>query len=436
MSSRSRARTLSARLPFGIGTVVLFLCAALLITGGVVLASGDSRVDNADYAYGELRDYHRAPTIGWTIVGQEDLPDYRGEVTIEVADTSDEGWLISYPSGLGRSFAMVDRRTGKMLWDSPVNAGQGDCAVNEAGQVGCAVQLGNLLDDGFYLVDDAGVPTQTSEYSDTKKVEGLGTNFLRVNKVGHQVSLNTPSGNSIWARTFAAPVIEIDVTGDIVIVKTADASQHLVNPTTGDDRIGCDQCTIRLYPTGVAVHHQEYGNERVVTYATVNGRVDPDPVAEADGLQVLAGPSTLPVLNAANRIFAAEGQYEVRDPARSGALWQISDTELSKANAVSCGSLVNFGLRDGSRTTYALADGRHVGMGPPPGPEQPILANPACVGSTGTTMIVANQGVLTALTPENTVAWEQSLTTPGLIRVLDGYIVVSEGSTLSLLRPN
>lgn len=436
MSSRSRVRALSARLPFGIGTVVFALCAALVVTGGVVLASGTAQTDDGDYAYGELRGYEREPGTAWTIVGQEDLPDYSGEVTIEIADTSDEGWLITYPSGLGRSFVMVDRRSGNLLWDSPINAGQGDCAVNEAGQVGCAVQLGTPLEDGFYLVDDAGIPTRTAEYLDTKSVEGLGNNFLRVNRVGHQVTLNTPAGNGIWARTFAAPVVGIEVTGDTVVIRTADASEHLVNPATGEDRIGCDQCSIKLYPTGVTVDHQTHGEEKVVTYATVNGRVDADPVAEAGGLSVLPGPSTLPVLNAANLVFAAEGQYEVRDPARPGALWQIRDGELSKANAIACGSLVNFGRLDGSRTTYALADGTHIGSGPPPGPQQPILANPRCVGSSGTTMVVVNQGLLTGLTPANTAAWERGLSSPGLVRVVDGYIVVSEGSTLSMLRPN
>lgn len=436
MSSRSRARALSARLPFGIGTVVLILCAAMLVTVGVVLSGGKYQVDDAEYAYGELRDYHRAPSIAWTIVGHEDLPDYRDEVTIQVVDTSDEGWLIAYPSGLGRSFTMVDRRNGRLLWDSPVNAGQGDCAFNEAGQVGCAVQLGTPLDDGFYLVDDAGVPTQTARYLDTKKVVGLGNNFLRVNRVGHQLSVNTPAGKTIWARTFAAPVVDIEVTGDIVVVKTADASQFLVNPTNGDNRIACDQCDIALYPTGVTVEHQDYNAERVTTYATINGRVDPDPVDDSEGLQVESGPSTLPLLTASNRIFADRGEYEVRDPARQGALWRISDRELSKSGAIACGSLVNFGRLDGSRTTYALADGDHIGSGPPPGPEQPILANPACIGSTGTTMILSNQGQLTALTPENSVAWEQGVGSPGLIKVVEGYIVLSEGSTMSVLRPN
>ncbi|WP_439031607.1 outer membrane protein assembly factor BamB family protein [Gordonia terrae] len=436
MSSRSRVRALLARSPFGIGTVVLLLCAALVVTGGVVLASGSTQADDTEYAYGELRDYQRAPAEGWTIVGQEGLPGYRGEVTIEVADSSEEGWLVAYPSGLGRSYVMVDRRTGKLLWDNPINAGLGDCAVNEAGQVGCAVQLGDPLDDGFYLVDDQGVPTMTSQYMDTKTVEGLGTNFLRVNRVGHQVSLNTPTGNTLWARTFAAPVVSVEVTGDIVVIKTADASQHLVNPVDGDDRIGCDQCTIRLYPSGVTVDHQAYGEEKVVTYATINGRVDAEPVATAEGLGVLPGPSTLPVLNAANRVFVAEGQYEVRDPARPDALWQIRDRELSKANAITCGSLVNFGRLDGSRSTYALADGHHIGTGPAPGPQQTVLANPRCIGSSGTTMVVSNQGQLTALTPENTIAWERGLSSPGLVRVIDGYIVVSEGSTLSMLRPN
>ena len=48
MSSRSRVRALSARLPFGIGTVVFALCAALVVTGGVVLASGTAQTDDGE----------------------------------------------------------------------------------------------------------------------------------------------------------------------------------------------------------------------------------------------------------------------------------------------------------------------------------------------------------------------------------------------------
>ena len=113
----------------------------------------------------------------------------------------------------------------------------------------------------------------------------------------------------------------------------------------------------------------------------------------------------------------------------------FSPTALRELYAVHAG-FVNFGRLDGSRTTYALADGAHIGSGPPPGPQQPILANPRCVGSSGTTMVVVNQGLLTGLTPANTAAWERGLSSPGLVRVVDGYIVVSEGSTLSMLRPN
>ncbi|MEO9326667.1 hypothetical protein [Gordonia aurantiaca] len=434
MSSRSRARAISARLPFGIGTVVLICCAALLVTAGVVLFGGDPKVDDTDYAYGELRDYERRPTTAWTIVGHQHLPDHRDGVPIEVADAAGDKWLISYPSGLGRSFTMIERRTGKVLWDTPINAGQGDCAFNASGQVGCAVELGSPLDDGFYLIDETGAPTRTARYLDTRKVVGLGTNFLRVNKVGHQLSLTTPAGKTIWARTFAAPIVGIEVDGDIVVIKTADASQYLINPVDGGNRIGCEQCTITLYPSGVTVEHQQYGQEKVTTYAIVNGRVDPDPVTEAAGLQVESGPSVLPLLTASNRIFAGRGEYEVRDPARRTARWRIADRELSKSGAIACGSLVNFGLLDGSRTTYAITDGTHIGSGPPPGPTTPILANPACVGSAGNTMILLNQGQLTALKPDNTVAWEQPMGS-GRVKVVDGYLVLGEGDTLSVLRP-
>ncbi len=151
-----------------------------------------------------------------------------------------------------------------------------------------------------------------------------------------------------------------------------------------------------------------------------------------------SGPSTLALLTASNRIFADRGEYEVRDPARQGALWRISDRELSKSGgAIACGSLVNFGRLDGSRTTYALADGKHIGSGPPPGPEQPILANPRLHRVDG-----HHHDPLESGTADRPDAGEhRGLGTgrrlpPGLIKVIEGYIVLSEGATMSVLRPN
>ncbi len=175
------------------------------------------------------------------------------------------------------------------------------------------------LPDGFYLIDETGTPTRTARYLDTRKVVGLGTNFLRVDECGHQLSLNTPAGRTIWARTFAAPVVDLEVAGDIVIVKTADASQYVINPATGDNRLACDQCTIDLYPTGITVEHQQYGEEKVDTHAIVNGRVN-RLVAEAPGLQVESGPSILPVLTASDRIFADGGHADPRPGPALGGL--------------------------------------------------------------------------------------------------------------------
>ncbi len=50
-------------------------------------------------------------------------------------------------------------------------------------------------------------------------------------------------------------------------------------------------------------------------------------------------------------------------------------------------------------------------------------------------MILLNQGQLTAFGTDNTVAWEQPMGS-GRVDVVDGYLVLGEGDTLSVLRPN
>lgn len=55
---------------------------------------------------------------------------------------------------------------------------------------------------------------------------------------------------------------------------------------------------------------------------------------------MLPGPSTLPVLTQTGtaQMEAMQGTYVVVDPAKPGALWQISDVELSMANTRPCAS--------------------------------------------------------------------------------------------------
>ncbi len=78
---------------------------------------------------------------------------------------------------------------------------------------------------------------------------------------------------------------------------------------------------------------------------------------------------------------AMQGTYVVVDPAKPGALWQISDVELSKANTRPCGTAVAFALKSRSRSIYSLADAKHLGSLPAPGFDDPDanLDNLTCV---------------------------------------------------------
>ncbi|MEE4021976.1 hypothetical protein V1Y59_02705 [Gordonia sp. PKS22-38] len=436
MPARSPMSDLARRLPFGIGTVTMVLVAAMIATVGVVLAIGTPENQQQEYVAGQLRGYEREPDDAWTH-SDETLPDYQTGGGIEVADTHADQWLLSYPSGLGRAYQLVDKRSGATIWGEPVVAGLGDCAFDEFGQVGCAVKVGGIS-DGFYLVDDDG-PGSPTPLDDTKQVIGLGTNYLRIDQAGYQVTLRTPNGRELWSRTFAAAATA-DVRPDgVLLVTTADGGHFVLDPDTGADRLSCTQCTITTYPSGIAVQYNEFGQERVETHAVEGGVVRTPPTTVAEGLRIVPGPSVLPVLTGTGdgQVQATQGRYEIRDPARSEALWQITDPELSKANTKPCGTEVAFALKDRSRVFYTLVDGEPVGRMEPPSFDAPAenLDNLNCIGSAGTELVFANPDQVTAVDTESgEIAWTRPII--GSAEAVDGYVVLRQGTTLTVLRPN
>ena len=136
------------------GTVVMVVIAAMVVSIGAVLAHKSDTPQRQPYGFGQLRSYAGGPPdTAWTR-GIDDLPGFSssgGSVT--VADTHGGTWLLAYPSGLGRAFLAVDRRDGAPRWDKPVTVGLGSCAFNGVGQVACAIKVGNVP-DGYYLVDE------------------------------------------------------------------------------------------------------------------------------------------------------------------------------------------------------------------------------------------------------------------------------------------
>ncbi|MGV9709143.1 hypothetical protein ACWDTI_00560 [Gordonia sp. NPDC003424] len=435
MSARSSRAGIARRLPFGIGTVTMVLVAVMVGSVGAVLAIGGSG-SPASFSDGRLRTYDTEPGVAWT-VSSDTLPGYRTDAGIDVVDSWQDRWLIAYPSGLGRAFLLVERATGKPIWHQPVVAGLGGCAINDLGTVGCAVKLGGVP-DGFYLVDDDGTPTQPSDLDDTAQVVGVGRDFLRIDQAGYRVALHDAGGEEIWSRTFAAAAKATSHPDGVLTIATGDGSQFVVDPGTGADRLSCTQCTITAFGSGITVQHNEIGHEKVATYAVEHGAVDRKPTDVSAGLQVLAGPSTLPVLTGTGerQIQTTQGRYEIRDPARAESLWQITDPELSKANTKPCGEQVAFALKDRSRVFYTLADGTSVGRLAPPSPENPDanIDQLTCVGSSGSTVVFANPNQITAFDAEQgRIAWTRSVI--GSTTVTDGFIVVHEGTSLTVLKP-
>lgn len=436
MPNRSWIATVRRRLPFGIGTVVGVLCVVMVVAAGVVLA-GAPEDDDTEYGYGLLRDYRNNPDVSWTLT-DADLPGHSGVGTIDVADTFGDTWLLAYPNGLGRAFMAIDRRSGKPLWKQPVRAGLGDCAFTDTGQIGCAIDLGDPPEPGFHLIGDDGTPSSTTDLDDTAVVFGVGPNFLRINKFKYEVSLMTPTGASLWTKRFANAVLtdEVQISGSVVIVPTTDGSQYALRRTDGQEHLTCGQCQMTLYPGGLVVEYSEAANERVSTFAMPDVRLDADPVNTIPGVRVITGPSTKPVLESSSTVFDTHGTYSVRDPA-SDDVWQVNAPEASKSGARPCGPLVSLARKDGSRVTFALTDGTILGEMPPPDFRDPDsnIGYLRCVGASADLMVFGNAHRLSAFAPDGRVAWTIGLSS-GAASVVDGYLVLTQGTTLSLLSPS
>lgn len=421
-------------MPFGIGTVSLVLSALLVAVVGIVL-SIDTPTVARTYENAQLRGYDREPEVAWT-ASSDTLPGYNQTGHIEIADTHDDQWLLSYPRGIGHAYQLVDRHSGGALWSQPVVAGLGSCAFDATGNVGCAVKLGDRP-DGFYLVDDSGNLDSPSALDDTAQVVGVGANFVRIDQAGYGVSMHTATGKRVWGRTFAAAA-HATYEHQLLIISTADGSRFVVD-SQGRDTLHCRQCDILTYSTGLAVIHRDGDQESVDTYAVVGGAPTEHSTSRSAQAQVVDGPSTLPVLTTVGdaAMQATQGFYQVRDPARADALWQISDPNLSKSNTRPCGSMVAFARMDRSRVIYRLDDGERVGTLPVPSIDDPDtnLDLVGCVGSSGENLVFASSGQLTAFdVPRGTVAWTRPIL--GRATDVDGYIVLTEGTSLSVLRPS
>lgn len=434
LSAMSRSDYSQGRRPLGIAAVGVVGSLLLVVTAGLVLwGPSTSEYTGAD---GVLRDYSSAPPVAWELDDQS-LPDYSGNGPITVADHRGTDWLLAYPSGLGRAFLLVDVRSGHQQWESPVRAGLGDCAINADRRVGCAVKLGDQP-DGFYLIDDDGTPREAGPLDDTVHVTAVGTDFLRINQFGRHASLRTLDGTERWDRSFAAAATA-RVDGELLVINTADGRSFVLDPATGDDQIACEQCEVLVYPQGVLTVRSSPDERTVEVFSRTGRQVADTPVRTADSMTVVGGDSVLPVLAGAGagQLMEESGHYEVIDPGTGQGIWQIADPELSKSNTRPCGSLVAFALKDRSRRFYDLAEGTPLGRLEPPSVEVPgrNLDLLGCVGSSGRTALFANRDTLTAYNAgSGTVAWSRDIN--GTASDVDGYVVLTQGTSLSVLRPN
>ncbi|MFW0789166.1 hypothetical protein [Gordonia sp. CPCC 205333] len=417
----------------GIGTVVAICCVLLVVSVGLVLAIKTP----PSTGYGQLRNYSSQPETAWT-VDSDTLPEYGQGDGITVAGRWLDRWLLSYPSGLGRAYLLVSAVSGKPLWDNPIRVGLGSCALNDDGEVGCAVKLGEAA-NGFYLADlDSGKLGSVSNLDSTAQVVGVGSNFLRVDEAGYRAMLATPSGAEIWTRTFAS-AMRARFENRILILAGADGTNAVVDTATGGNRLRCTDCDINVYPSGITLQHNTYGKQSVDFYATSDGALDTsNPTHRSGNIEVVRGASTLPVLTGIGdaTVQQTQGRYEIRDPAKPKALWAITDPELSKANTRPCGTVVALARKDRSRAIYRLADGTSVGNIPGPDLDNPDanIDQLTCVGSSEQTIVFANANQLTGFAVSDGTKWELPII--GWAQNVDGYLVLHQGQSLSVLAPD
>lgn len=416
----------------GIGSVVFLLSVAMVVSVGLVF-SVNPTADATAYGNGQLRPYPNSPEERWSL-DLTSMQTYGEGDTPEVVGTFGDVWLVAYPSGLGNTYSAIDHRTGEQLWDTPIDAGLGSCAINGSGEVGCALNLADQP-DGFYLADlTTGQLRDFSPDNDTQSVAGVGPDFLRVNGSGYQVTRNKPDGTQLWARSFAAAA-KTEVDGELVVISASDGSKHVIDPATGADKFGCASCDLRIYPTGVALQFTDAGSPRVEFYTRGGTRTSVN-----EGQQLVSGPAVLAVTTGSGpgQVMQTQGAYSVFDPAQKDKLWQVTDPELSKVASRPCGSVVAFARKDGSRSILDLRTGEKVGEVPRPEPGQPgtNIDYLTCVGQGEDTAVFGNAGELTAFNiGDGSVAWQRSIV-GGQAAIVDGYLVLEEGTTLSLLAPS
>jgi outer membrane protein assembly factor BamB len=404
-----------------------------MVTAVGLVFSVNPTSDVAEYGNGQLRPYPAEPGELWSL-DLTSMQTYGEGDTPEVVGTFGDVWLVAYPSGLGNTYLAIDHRTGAQLWDRPIDAGLGSCAINGSGELGCALNLADQP-DGFYLADlTTGELRDMSDDRDTHAVAGVGPDFLRVNGSGYQVTRNKPDGTQVWARTFAAAAT-VEVDDELVVISASDGSKHVIDPATGTDKFGCASCDLTVYPTGVALQFTDVGSPRVEFYNRGGTRTSVN-----EGQQLVSGPAVLAVTTGSGpeQVMQTQGAYSVYDPAQKDKLWQVTDPELSKVASRPCGSMVAFARKDGSRSILDLRSGDKLGNVPRPEPGQPgtNIDYLNCVGQGAGTAVFGNAGELTAFNiGDGSVAWQRSVV-GGQAVIVDGYLVLEEGTTLSVLAPS
>lgn len=451
-SARARLAAIRERLPFGMGTVAVLGSLALMIVAGVLLWGPPERA--FDDERGLIRGYASTPETAWTL-DHRTLPGYEAATGVAVAGFAGDQWLVSYPTGASQqetAFVLVDATTGDLLWDTPLDAGFGDCAITYSGTIGCAIDT--PAEDGFYQVDrDSGTARRVGDRNGTTTVIAAGRDFLRLTTTAmpYTATMTRGDGREVWSRPLdAAPDTGATAARYSVIYLATTAGRHLIlDPADGAALIDCTSCEIEVYPTGVAVAQQGTAAQQetgatgpsLSFHRLTHRGLSANPTAVSDGdWELVGGRSVLPVATGtpAAKFNAGHGDYWVIDPATGDALWRTDvDPEISKVHAMPCGDLFAVNTKSGDRTVYRLADGTRLGILPLGRGERrdENLDYLSCVGSANDLLVVTDTNRLSAFdAARGELAWYLDIN--GRVDIVDGYLVLRQGSELSQLRPN
>lgn len=421
------------------GIAVVSTIAAVAMVACVIVVLTIGRSHDSPRAPGDLRSYSAPPQPMWTMSPAETagVDPAQWSPAPQVVGVHGDRWLLTSRGGDGIRVTEVRAETGTPIWSGGLDVGLGMCAFDDAGHLGCVRRPLTATTASFGLVDDSGRFHRSADVDDTAGMVGVTDGFALMSKVGHRVTGVGTDGSTTFSTTLTSPATLRWSDATLTAART-DGGASILDPATGEQRYSCTSCTLTTYPSGVAaeIDSPDGDASSSVTLIDTAGRI----TATETDTALVAGPSPLPVLTGAGptTVFADHGTYEARDLTPGSARrWRSDSTDNSKSGAQACGSMFFLPKIDRSRQILDFGSGDTVGTLAPASVNRPDtdLDQLTCLGSHGNTAIFTDTDTITAVdVARGRVSWQ--LPFNGTVEVVDGYLVLRQGTELSVLQPN